>query len=294
MKTPSRLFALSFAIFAATGCFDVQPGNEPGETAERPLALSFVDLPDLGADYVYEGWLIVDGAPVTTGRFSVTPEEQNVDVQLDADIVESATTFVLTIEPAVGDDPAPSHVHLLAGDIDDNGVADLSIAHAAALGTDFADARGSYIIETPTSDEPSDYDQGVWFLDPAAGPGASLDLPELPEGWAYEGWVVVDGTPVSTGRFTDAAMADDDGAGPAAGTAGAPPFPGQDFIDPALVLTDGLVVISVEPEPDNSPAPFVLKPLVDEQIVDDGGTHSAQMLGAHDSSPIGVAALGAR
>ena len=38
-----------------------------------------------------------------------------------------------------------------------------------------------------------------------------------------------------------------------------------------MVLTDGYVaVISVEPEPDNSPGPFTLKPLVDMTIEDVG------------------------
>ena len=48
----------------------------------------------------------------------------------------------------------------------------------------------------------------------------------------------------------------------------APPFPGQDFIDPATVIVGMAAVISVEPEDDDSPAPFVLKPLIDMSIDD--------------------------
>ena len=29
-----------------------------------------------------------------------------------------------------------------------------------------------------------------------------LVLPVLPDSWLYEGWVVIDGTPVSSGRFS--------------------------------------------------------------------------------------------
>ena len=55
------------------------------------------------------------------------------------------------------------------------------------------------------------------------------------------------------------------------GPEGTPGFPGQDFVDPAKDLTSGYAaVISVEPDPDNSPAPFVLKPLMDPNIDDVG------------------------
>jgi hypothetical protein len=62
--------------------------------------------------------------------------------------------------------------------------------------------------------------------------------------------------------------ADSDGAGATSGPDDAPPFPGQDFIDPPVSLLGFAAVISVEPEPDDSPAPFVLKPLVDMDIKD--------------------------
>ena len=62
---------------------------------------------------------------------------------------------------------------------------------------------------------------------------------------------------------------DGDGAGSTKGPVGdGPPFPGQDFITPATVLNNGatVAVISVEPEPDNAPAPFLIKPLVHDPI----------------------------
>ena len=128
---------------------------------------------------------------------------------------------------------------------------------------DFTAATGSYILAAPTGADGTPYNYGIWFLDPS-GPSASLDLPVLPEGWAYEGWVVGEDGPVSTGIFTNTAAADSDAGGPAAGPNPAPPFPGQDFITPPANLVGQTTVISVEPSPDNSPAPFTLKPLVDE------------------------------
>ena len=49
-----------------------------------------------------------------------------------------------------------------------------------------------------------------------------------------------------------------------------PPFPGQDFITPPMDLASGefAAVISVEPNPDDAPTPFALKPLVDMMIED--------------------------
>ncbi|MEM6994920.1 MAG: hypothetical protein AAF721_30690, partial [Myxococcota bacterium] len=132
----------------------------------------------------------------------------------------------------------------------------------------------------------------VWFLDPAGGPGPSLQLPVLPDGWLYEGWVVGADGPISTGRFADPADADRDGAGPASGPDGTPPFPGQDFIMPPTDLTvDHMVVISVEPDPDDSPLPFALKPLAGK--VEDAGPGVLQDLGniAATNRITGVATL---
>ncbi len=124
----------------------------------------------------------------------------------------------------------------------------------------------------------------------SAGPGPSLDLPELPAGWVYEGWVVGPDGPVTTGRFTALDMPDSDGAGPAAGPDGAPPFPGSDFVDPELSVIGGAVVISVEPEPDDSPAPFLLKPLVAMDVPDAGaGTNVELANQAGTTNPSGMA-----
>ena len=241
------------------------------ETAE--LRVSSDSLTPLGPDYVYEGWLIVNGDPVTAGRFSVdadSPLDQTFD--LPARDIERASKYVLTIEPAVGDDPAPSSVHLVAGDIVD-GQTIARVSDGAALGTDFGDAGGSYILAAPSADPGmGDYNNGIWFLDPSAGPGPSLDLPNLPDGWTYEGWVVTEDGPVSTGRFRSPQGPDSDGAGPDGGPNDGPPFPGQDFVTDSgrIDLVGKTVVISVEPEPDDSPAPFTLKPLIDESVEDVG------------------------
>ncbi len=249
------------------------------------ISLDLAGLPDLGPDWAYEGWLIIDGMPVSTGVFTV--DGQGMASMAAFPVSEhaaKATAFVLTIEPVPDPDPAPSATHILAGDLAD-GSASLSVAHPAALGSDFSQAGGTYILGIPTSDSAEDsYRSGIWFT--------GLSLPTLPPGWVYEGWVVGPDGPVSTGRFTDLAAQDSDGAGPTAGPKPSPALVGQDFLDPAVDLTSGYAaVISIEPEPDNSPAPFALKPLVDPQI-DDVGDHVPQEMSNQAASfPTGMATL---
>ena len=257
------------------------------------LWLDLHGLENVGPSFVYEGWLIVDGQPVSTGIFEIddgVPSTKYFPTTVSS--LDEVSAFVLTIEPVPDSDPAPSAVHILGGDFA-HGAARLSTDSPHAIGTDFSTATGSYILNAPSGGGMADYFNGIWWLDPAAGPGPTLDLPELPDGWVYEGWVVNGGDgPISTGRFTMPSGADSDGAGPDSGDADFPPFPGQDFVDPARDLTDGyMAVISVEPDPDTGAGPFALKPLVDVAI-DDVGAGVLQPMHSNPAMlPGGVARL---
>ena len=257
--------AILFGTTFLTSCNDDDVTATTGN-----LDLNITGLQDLGSDYVYEGWLIVDGSPVSAGIFSVNAngELSKSSFEIDQETLNNAATYVLTIEPSPDNDPAPSDVHILAGDFSGNNAA-ITVNHGAAIGTDFLAATGSYILATPTDGGAmTDENSGIWWLDPAGGPGAGLDLPTLPAGWVYEGWAVIDGSPISTGTFTSVTGMDNF-SGFSATDAGSPPFPGEDFlINPPnglnfpVDLAGKTVVISVEPSPDNSTAPFLLKPLV--------------------------------
>lgn len=287
------------AMLAATGCSGISATGQNVTKSQqnahndgmRQLLLHFNGLDDLGPNYVYEGWLIVDHAPVSTGRFSVEggrPFNKTFSVsQYDA---QNATVFALTIEPVVGDDPGPSETHFLAGPFK-GASAKLNVSNA--LGVDLSEASGSFLLATPSTGDPAeDYNLGIWWVDPGAGPGPSLNLPTLPTGWSYEGWAVVDGVPLSTGRFTDPGAADSDGAGPTSGPYPGPPFPGQDFIDPPEDLLGQTAVITVEPEPDNSSSPFTLKPLKGAIPADlPVGTLSPMDNTDKASSPTGMAVI---
>ena len=290
----SITLALSLAL--AAGC---STGSDSTSSADQPtaLALDASALTPLANDFHYEGWILVDGAPLTTGKFNV--DEEGVIVDLWGQVIpggifevgvdlSDATDVILTIEPAGDTDTIPSETHYVAGGLED-GQAHLTVAAGAALGDDFQMANGTYILATPTDGMDTNERSGVWFVDIAQEPFApSLDLPELPEGWEYEGWAVIDGVPVTTGRFTARDMAD--AFNGFSGEMMAPPFPGEDFLVNApegtwfpTELSEGKVVISIEPSPDDSPAPFLLKPLVGDVPVD-ALDHAAQSLDNHAES----------
>jgi len=259
------LAAVALGIFA-TSCSNDDDAVQQPTTA--PLTLNLSGLESLGDDFVYEGWIIVDGAPVSTGRFSSVTFPQTF--QVNPTQLASATTFVLSIEPFEDPDPAPAATKLLAGDFTGNSAA----VDSNGIVADFSTAAGKYILATPTDNDMTNEYSGVWFLDNTnMPPVAGLNLPVLPAGWKYEGWAVVNGSPISTGAFTNVAATDEaaDFSGPIAlpmpnGADGF--FPGEDFLVGApngvtfpLDLRGETIVISVEPSPDNSPAPFALKPL---------------------------------
>jgi hypothetical protein len=260
---------LAIGLFAVS-CSSDDDNNAP---TNADLTLNLQGLEELGNDFVYEGWIIVNGQPVSTGTFSSVAFPQTFSV--NAIQLNSATKFVLSIEPAVDADPAPAATKILAGDFSGNSAnvnSNNTVVDSGSTLVSLADSTGKYILATPTDMDDTNEASGVWFLDNTNAPPAvaGLNLPTLADGWKYEGWVVFDGTPVSTGTFTSASSADDNAATSTfKGDAGnGPAYPGEDYLQnaPAGItfptdLKGRTVVISVEPSPDNSAAPFTLKPL---------------------------------
>ncbi len=252
-----------------TGVFDLSNSIEVNRKESAALTLDVMGLENLGDDYKYEGWVIVNGAPVTTGVFTVDDAGvlSETEFKIAKSDLDAATAFVLSIEPAMDPDPAPADTKLLIGNFSGNSA---SVSSTGIVG-DFTSSTGKYILATPTDMDATNEYSGIWFLDDTSMPAtAGLDLPTLSPGWKYEGWVVIDGTPISTGTFLDPAAADDNAStSPYKGTVSdGPPFPGEDYvmgsvgsINFPIDLRGKTVVISVEPSPDNSPAPFTLKPL---------------------------------
>ncbi|MEM6992584.1 MAG: hypothetical protein AAF721_18875 [Myxococcota bacterium] len=256
-------------------------------------------LESLSGGFHYELWAIIDDAPATVGKFNVDAGGVIVDLDgiaiMDAvfdagrDLSE-ATDFVLTIETAGDVDITPGVSKYLAGPLEgDSSV--MVVGDGRALGDDYADAAGQFILATPTNGPETDEASGVWWLDLAVEPAApGLVLPDLPEGWVYEGWAVLDGVPVTTGRFRSVDAEDLDA--PFSGEEPGPMVPGEDFlVDPPegvqfpADVRGATVVITIEPEPDSDPAPFTLKPLVAE-VHPMAATHqSMAMVGQPETFP---------
>jgi len=250
------------------------------------LGLSTEGLPELETG-TYEGWAIFPDRKVSTETFS--PGE-GITLSVDRDL-EAAQKFVVTIEPPDDSNPEPSGIVALAGAFDGN---EASLSFPVS----FEDATGSYILATPTDGGNSHETAGVWFLDPS-GPVASLDLPELPAGWVYEGWAVTQGTPISTGRFEQPSGAD--GHSDYGGMGNGPPFPGEDLLRNAPMgvdfpadLADGnsKVVVSVEPDlggtDPTGPKPFAIKPLVGSVPKGATGHTSYDLMPATGTTPTGT------
>jgi len=238
-------------------------------TPSDNLTLNISNLAPSASGEQYEGWIVVNGSPVSTGTFTVDANgnlSKNSFMVNEANLA-AATDFVLSIEPSPDNDPAPSAIKIMGGMFSGSS-ATVNAAHPAALGNDFSSVAGKFILATPTTATTDDELSGIWFLSLSSGsPMIGLDLPVLPAGWIYEGWAVIDGMPVTSGTFSMVDMADN--SAPFSSTGMAPPFPGEDYATnaPAGIsfptdLSGATVVISIEPNPDNSADPFAFKPLV--------------------------------
>lgn len=278
---------LVLGIIALTTLTFTACNDNENENTTSNLTLNIEGLENLGVDLKYEGWLIVGGAPVSTGVFSVDDSGMlsQSSFVIENETLNAATKFVLSIEPTVDNDPAPAATKILAGDFSNNSA---NVSSKNIVG-DFSDASGKYILATPTDGMNNNEFSGVWFLDNSSGsPMEGLSLPELSAGWKYEGWVVIDGIPVSTGTFTSTNMLDENAASSMfkGDDNNGPGFPGEDFIQNAPTgltfptdLKGKKVVISVEPSPDNSAKPFALKPLAHD-VPTDAMDHIALTMGA--------------
>lgn len=267
MKRLSAILFMSTLILASYGDDDDDDDDDSPDSGSVSLNIS--GLEDLGSDYAYEGWIIVDEAPVSTGVFTVDSDGawSQTSFDVDAEMLASASAFVLSIEPVPDSDPAPAATKLLSGAFSGNTA---SVTVDEQVG-DFSNAAGTFFLRTPTDETGTNNgndENGVWFGTPGAPPTANLTLPTLGNGWIYEGWVV-DGSPISTGTFSAFGTQDDSNAFSGAENNVGPPVPGEDFFLNApsgvtfpIDVRGKMVVISVEPVPDNSPLPFAAKPLV--------------------------------
>jgi|GEM_PF-3447307 len=146
-----RLKTFLLLIFTAsfiTAC------STSSESNSDIIAIELSGVEPLQNGFHFEGWVIINGSPFTTGKFNVDIDGNlitlsgsailNGEFTVDADL-SAATTFVLSIEPSGDVDDIPSETHHLSGDIS-KGRSTLSFTHGASLGNDFTSASGSFIL----------------------------------------------------------------------------------------------------------------------------------------------------
>ena len=279
-------------ILVFTSCHDDDDDNE-----RHNLRLEVSGLENLGSDFVYEGWILVHDTFVSTGRFSVYDGGYSSgEFTVDRTDLANATAYMISVEPNPDTDTTPSETRILAGSFDSD-IANLTVEDTLAIGNNFESAAGTYILATPTNGPDTDELSGVWwFTAPGGVQTPGLSLPVLPSGWNYEGWAIIDDEFVSTGKFTNPDGPDD--SAPYSSTQfQAPPFPGEDFLMNApddLIFPTNLsgqeLVISVEPNPDNSEGPFSIRPLV-ANIPLTAADHTPYSMAneASDNNPVGTA-----
>ncbi len=246
-------------------------------------------LYSLGDSAWYELWAEVEGAEgvyyKSIGTFN--PEEDDgapieKTFTIEPGYIQQATAFLLTIEA----DPYPGFrlvtIDTGAVVVTDTVEADpgrFVIMSAPIYGNlaalkpysrfDFAEATGSYMLDTPTDPQKTNPKSGVWFVnrDSLQNLIAGLKLPDLTDNWYYEGWVLINGDTLSTGRFSSPVGADMENA--FGGAQSGYDFPGQDFISndtlgigfPLDLSGTELMIALHPPYPAYSKEPFTAIPL---------------------------------
>ena len=299
--------------------FIVLPDTDVGDPSAK-IRLDFQGLQPVNNGYHYEVWSVSDCVALSLTRFNVTQAgdlvvlagqtmpDQSFPISLDSLLGD----ILITIEPPGEDDGKPSETRYLAGTFVD-GSAELTVVHSLALGPRYRNSSGAFILSSPSSPvgrKTTEWMSGVWWVDVAdaelgmTAPG--VYLPYAPAGWNYEGWVVFDGQPLTTGRFIrnsgydldDMPDSDSPEYSPYNGTDPVPRWPGEDFIrNPPEGLTfptdirGNDLFISIEPSPDDSALPFALHALTGTVPIE-GEFHTTYELTNNSGSyPTGTAII---
>jgi len=288
MVKSTRWSLLFLACFLIGQCGDDGGGNGPDPIFEN-MHLDLFTVAPLPDAVLYEVWAspIPQGLAASIedweslGRFNVEldgetrlmvtstgSEIANNDLNgLDIDLADFDSLFV-TIEPDPDNDPLPSGVIYLLGDLNLPGNSIVAVGFPESNFRNNLPSSVWFTLATPTDSDTANELSGVWLM-LSTGESGFLGNPlqAPPEGWIYEGWAVVDDIKLSFGRFYDVTMADLDGNPYGADELPAPGYPGEDFLTnspfpgvldfPLVIDADDEIAITLEPDTGWDPAdPF--------------------------------------
>ncbi len=207
---------------------------ENGETLDSgTIEINISGLPAIADSMTYVAW-VENEDPEQLGRTIIVASDAvdgnfNFKSEKPFRVLQASMIFWLSIEhESIVDDSVfvPSNRRILSGRFTRGG----SILGLGESVINFNNTSAVFRLLTPTDGAGTNETSGIWFVDvdSVSQLKAGLDLPELYQGWIYEGWIEVDSTFLSTGRFRNPAASDlrkefggaDDGL----------PFPGEDFL----------------------------------------------------------------
>ena len=296
-------FILIAVLSLTTVACDSTSSEEPDIRVQ--LQLDVNDLPPLRGGQNYRAWAILPDQNVPSDPFNFTDSGQYVNEtgQFISNTftfpqnIASATHVLVSIEGKGSAANEPSETVVYAGDVQ-NFETTMEATHPLAIGVDFSSASGVFALLTPSDDDPDNELNGVWFVEPGSDDAlsAGLDLPQIPTGWAYEGWVDTGGAVLSTGAFTAVDEADMDEFYYRSGLEQVL-YPGEDFLAnaPAGIsfppdLSGARVFITIEPLPDDAAAPYVFE-VMNGSIPASPSARTAYDLNVNFQAPTGTAVI---
>ncbi len=295
-SSPFRPRAAAFALPLLASFLLLGGCTEDPLTPAQPVSVIASGLPRLDGDLYYELWMSYPLGKVTAGAGSVTASDveyisigrfrvaedgrviplSNSDPGFMIPAAHNPGFFrdaILTVQRVgvIEGTPGP---RMLSGVIEwsnGQGFVKLELKGSDAFGPIIGDETkryGSFVLDTPTTQDSADYARGIWFIgidrDPFGGAitiRRGIGMPTLPfvtdnDNWSYEAWLVhhLPGGPeyISLGRFVNPARPDSTGAGSGAGPMVDAIYsaPGEDFIAGGPGgLNDGTygVLLSLQP-----------------------------------------------
>ena len=254
-------------------CF-VSCDESTNDSTSRALLLNVSGLRVAGPDYDYFLYADLGNDYKYLGSFDINTSgnANNSFYNLSEENLAITHGFLITLQLMESDTEQPSGTSVLRGNLINKG-APMTVVHDDILPINFESISGSFFLETPTDNDMDNHQNGLWF----GNTESLLDLPELPNNWTYESWVLLQDTiSLSLGKFRTVSGSDDSDT--YSGSSAGYNYPGEDFLvnspDTALDfpydLRQRFTWISVEPIPDNDVTkPFgrrLLQAFVDKDL----------------------------